>query len=101
MNDNLEGLKDITITEVDLSTKADGTYRGTYKAFPIEVVLEVVIVNHEITEIIIIKHQTGEGEPAEAIIPVIISTQSLDVDVIAGATYSSIVIKLAILDALN
>jgi len=101
MNQNLENLADIEIETMDLSGKADGTYRGTYKAFPIEVILDVVILNHEIIEIIIIKHQTGEGEPAEGIIPDIISAQSLDVDVIAGATYSSIVIKLAILDALN
>ena len=101
MNKSLDSLKEIEIETIDLSTIQDGTYEGTYKAFPIEVIVEVTIVNHVITEIDLIKHVSGQGAPGEEVIDLVILDQSLDVDLISGATYSSKVILLAIEDALK
>ena len=52
------------------------------------------IYNNRITNIEIIKHINGQGGPAEVIINDIMEYQSLLVDDIAGATYSSRVLKL-------
>ena len=64
-------------------------------------VLEVIVKEKQITEIKIIKHTNGQGGEAEAILDTVIDAQSLQVDVISGATYSSKVILLAIEDALK
>ncbi len=89
------------LESIDLTSTDDGTYEGTYSAFPITVVVNVTVENHLITQIEIIKHLNGQGGPAEVIIEDVISTQSLDVDLIAGSSYSSRVILLAIQDAIK
>lgn len=101
ISDELDQLLQIPIVDVDLSTVEDGTYVGEYEQFPVSVILEVEVENHEIISVVIIKHDNGQGGPAEAIIDDVIEFQSLDVDTIAGATYSSKVILLAIKDALE
>jgi uncharacterized protein with FMN-binding domain len=101
VNDKLNSLSDITFDTIDLSEIDDGVYEGSYSQFPISVDVEVTILNGSITEIVIAKHQSGQGQPAEVIIDDVIANQTLAVDTIAGATYSSIVILLAIEDALN
>ncbi|XMB72197.1 FMN-binding protein [Mycoplasmatota bacterium WC30] len=101
IQDELEYLKIIHIEDIDLSIIDDGTYLGEYASFPVSVILEVKIINHEIVEVEIIKHDSGKGEPAEVIVETVIDSQSLDVDSIAGATYSSRVILLAIEAALT
>lgn len=101
INDGLENLNNIVIEDVNLQNIEDGTYFGEYSQTPLSVIVEVGIINHEITDIQLIKHQNGQGEPAEIILNSVILEQSLDVDTIAGATYSSKVILLAIKDALS
>jgi uncharacterized protein with FMN-binding domain len=98
---NLEGLDEVKITPLELSLINDGEYQGKYSAFPVSVTVEVSVVNHRITNIDIIEHNNGQGGKAEVIVDEVIRMQSLDVDVISGATYSSQVIKLAIADALK
>ena len=62
----------------------------------------VVTVNsHRITEIDIIRHDGGRGKDAESITKSVVEYQSLQVDSVAGATYSSRVILRAIEDALK
>lgn len=100
MNKSLDELNEVEIVLVDLSRLEDGTYEGEYKVFPIEVIVLVTIVDHTITKIDLIKHVSGQGAPGEAVIDLVIDKQSLDVDFISGATYSSKVILLAIEDAL-
>jgi len=99
---DVEVILDEDITEVNLSSIEDGVYYGEYKeALAVSAEVEVTIQNGEITNIEIIKHINGQGEPAEVIINDIIESQSILVDDIAGATYSSRVIKLSIQDALK
>ncbi len=90
----------IQIEDVDLNSVEDGTYLGEYSCFPVSVIVEVDIVSHKIVDLTIIKHDNGQGEAAEIIIDNVIDSQSLELDSIAGATYSSRVILLAIEDAL-
>ncbi len=86
---------------VDLDDIEDGLYSGEVKTIPISVIVEVVVENHQMIEIVIVKHRSGQGEAADAIIDNILLEQSLDVDVVAGATYSSKAIVIAINEALS
>jgi len=101
INKGLEDLLEETCVMPDLSLIEDGVYEGHYDAFPIEVTLYVTIEDHVITQIQITEHNSGRGGPAEVIVDDVISNQSLDVDLISGASYSSQVILLAIKDALS
>jgi len=98
---NLEQLADYQIQDVDLSMIPDGTYTGRHKVFPINVEVKVVVSNHQITEIELVKHFNGQGSAAEVIPGRVMDAQSLDVDIVTGATYSSKVILKAIKAALS
>jgi uncharacterized protein with FMN-binding domain len=91
----------IIITNPDLQSIADGTYQGTSKVGPVRVTLDVEIKSRTISTIHLIRHFNGRGKAAEAIIPQIIEAQSLDIDVISGATGSSKAILKAVEDALK
>ena len=93
--------KSIVITNPDLSKIADGTYTGNSRVGPVRVTLDVTVDDHAITSIQIVRHFNGRGRKAEAIIPIIIEAQSLDVDVITGATGSSKAFLLAVENALT
>jgi len=99
-NDNLEYLLTLPIEDVDISEATDGTYTGEYEVFPVKVIVSVTVLDGDITDITILEHQNGQGGDAETIVEDVVSAQSIEVDSIAGATYSSRVILLAIRDAL-
>lgn len=99
--DQLNQLTKTPIKIINLASVSDGTYTGSYSSFPVSVTLEVTIQDHQITRITILKHDNGQGKPAEAIVNAVIEAQSLQVDVISGATYSSKVILKALEKALN
>ncbi len=97
---NLSKLTDMPIRSVDLNAVEDGTYTGTYSAFPVSAEVQVAVKDHVITGIELVKHTHGQGSEAEAIPKMVVAAQSLQVDAVAGATYSSKVILKAIEDAL-
>lgn len=101
MAKELAPLEQAVIPKADLAAVSDGVYEGSYKAGPIQVVLEVTVQDHQIIKIDLIKHVSGQGAPAEAILDEVIAAQSLQVDAVTGATYSSKAILLAIQDALT
>lgn len=101
VNEGFEELMAQELVMPDLSLIDDGTYEGNYSTFPVTVSVNVTVENHIITQIVILKHVNGQGGPAEVIVDDVILSQSLDVDLISGASYSSVVILLAIEDALN
>lgn len=98
---DLKELSTIEIQDVDLSKIKDGYYEGSYDVFPVSVEVNVFVKNQEIKDINILKHTNGQGSSAEKITELIIQSQSLDVDVISGATYSSKVIIKAVENALK
>ena len=91
----------IVITNPDLQQVADGTYRGESKVGPVRVTLDVTVENGTYQSIQLIRHFNGRGKSAEAIIPTVMSAQSLEVDVISGATGSSKAILKAVENALK
>ena len=101
LNRDLEHLKEYSFETQYPSQWKDGIYIGKANQFPIKVKVEVNIQNQRITKLALLEHQTGEGKSAETILDHVLDAQSLDVDVITGATYSSILILKAIEDALE
>lgn len=94
-------LAGITIADVDLSEIADGTCNGSYSIFPVAAEVRVTVKDQSITAIELVKHNHGRGEGAEVIPARVLEAQSLDVDTVSGATYSSNVILKAIESALT
>jgi uncharacterized protein with FMN-binding domain len=89
------------ITDVDLSKISDGVYEGSCSVFLVSVKVEVSVENHAITDIDLVEHKSGKGAAADAIPEKVVEAQSLEVDTISGATYSSKAILKAIKDALT
>jgi len=74
----------------------DGFFNADYRKGPVKAVVEVEIKNNKILSVNILNHRTMKGRKAESIIPDrIIQSQSTDVDVVSGATYSSLAIMNA------
>jgi uncharacterized protein with FMN-binding domain len=96
-----EELPVIQFDKVELSKIEDGSYIGEYLGKLVKVVVEARVKDNKITEIVILKHDNGLGKKAEKIVDQIISTQSLNVEVVSGATSSSKAILKAVEVALT
>ncbi|KUO69329.1 MAG: FMN-binding protein [Clostridia bacterium BRH_c25] len=92
---------DITVSNVNVSEIADGTYTGSYDVLWVAAEVKVTVKNHKIEEIELVKHENGRGASAEIIPGKVVEAQSLEVDIVSGATSSSKVILKAIENALN
>jgi len=96
--------KNITAQLPDLANMNDGVYRGVYdlSGTPVDVTLDVIIQDNKIIDVKIIKHVCSPiGKKAEVITEQVIKKQSLDIDVISGATGSSKAILKAVEIALK
>ena len=87
----------------DAAAYKNGTYYGTGTGFGGTLKVKVVISRGKITSIEVVENHDDSSylNRAEALIGNIISSQSTNVDVISGATYSSNGIKSAVRDALR
>ncbi len=90
----------IEIGGVDLAQVPDGTYRGASDAVFVSAEVEVTVENHRIVDIEL-QHKHSRGEEAEVIIDRVIEAQSLEVEMITGATGSCKVILDAIKNSLT
>ncbi len=91
----------VEIGDIDLSKVKDGTYEGSYDARIISAAVSVTVKGGKITNVRLLEHKNDRGGPAEAIVDNILKEQSLDVDVVSGATNSSKTILKAVENALN
>lgn len=87
--------------EADLTAVADGTYTGEADAGIIQVIAEVTVRNHTLTDITLLKHVNGQGADAESITGRMVAEQKIGVDTVSGATLSSKVIQKAVENALS
>ncbi|HWP69369.1 MAG TPA: FMN-binding protein [Rectinemataceae bacterium] len=90
-----------TIGKIDPHDLRDGTFVGSYFLLPVSVKAEVTVKSGRIESIRLLRHFNGQGKPAEKLIPIILEKQSIDVDVITGATHSSLAILKAVEAALK
>jgi uncharacterized protein with FMN-binding domain len=96
--------KSLVVTTPDLAHTADGVYRGSYhvKGTPNSAMVEVTVQGGKITDIKIVKRICSWiGKKADRITDAVIKAQSLNVDVVSGATSSSKAILKAAENALN
>jgi len=84
---------------IEFKNLDDGNYSGHYDMNYVSVSLEFTIDNGMLTEIDLIEHKNGKGEPAEALLKEFIEKQTTDVDVVSGATASSKAILLSMENA--
>jgi uncharacterized protein with FMN-binding domain len=91
----------VEIGDIDLSKVKDGTYEGSYDARIISAAVSVTVKDGKITDVRLLEHKNDRGGSAEAIVDDILKEQSLDVDVVSGATNSSMTILKAVENALN
>jgi uncharacterized protein with FMN-binding domain len=95
---------DIQALLPDLSGKADGIYSGDYNlsGSPVRVAVDVTVRNRNIVDVKITRHTASPiGRRAEIITGRIIESQSLNVDIVSGATGSSKAILKAVENALQ
>jgi len=85
----------------EVGSVRDGSYEGKAFLLPVSARVRATVSGGRIQSIDILKHFNGQGKPAEAIVPRVIEAQSLGVDVISGATHSSLTILKAIENALQ
>lgn len=93
---NRAGMEDM------LNALPDGEYIG--ECYPNEMVgarVRVNVKNHKIEAIELLEHLNGKGKPAEVLTDTVVEKQTLDVELVSGATGSSKVILKAIEDALT
>ena len=91
-------LEDVAI---DLSKVEDGTYEGHSELGPVIVDVKVTVKKGKITEIEIVNHQNGLGQPANVIVDEMVDKNTYDVDAVSGATVSSETIMNAVNNALQ
>ena len=88
-------------TGIEISQVQDGVYEGKSETDLVKVEVRVTVLNGEISDIEILKHECGLGKRAEEMIPEMIQKNDVEVDAISSATFSSEVIKDAIRNALR
>jgi uncharacterized protein with FMN-binding domain len=89
--EELKKTRQMPIESVDLASVKDGSYQGAYSYGGSDFLVQVTVKDHKIEEIDILKAFTGTppSKKAQAILDTVIAHQSLDVDVITGATTTS------------
>lgn len=90
-----------TIKDIDLTKVPDGTYTGSAENGLVKVKVSITTTDGKITDIELLQHDNGLGKKAESITADVINEQSLDVDAVSSATYSSTTILKAIENALT
>jgi uncharacterized protein with FMN-binding domain len=96
----VDDIQKLVVSDISPTAVRDGTYEGEQMNNPITAKVEVVVTAGAITAIKLLDHSHGPGHGADAITDRVIAAQSLDVDVVSGATLSSKVILKAIETAL-
>lgn len=93
---------DQSVGTISLNEKADGTYDGSYSGFRWSNEVKVQVADHRIVDIQVAKPQVfATTQTIDAIKQRVLDAQSLDVDVISGATVDSKAFLKAVENALK
>ncbi|HBF7897530.1 FMN-binding protein [Clostridioides difficile] len=93
--------ENLVVKDIDINNVKNGIYTGSADNKLVKATVSVEVNNGKIQNINILKHYHLLGKPAEKITTSIIKQQSLDVDAITSATYSSNTIRKAVENALR
>jgi len=89
LSDYKAKVKATTIENVDLLQVKDGIYQGECDFDLVRALVSVQVNDQQIVTINLLQHDNGWGKKAEVIVDRIKQQQSLEVDVVTGATASS------------
>jgi uncharacterized protein with FMN-binding domain len=92
---------EVSLHTPDLKKLPDGQYTGSYKIFPVSAAVRVTVKEHRIVSIDILSHFNGKGKEGEKVTGRVIALQSVEVESVTGATYSSKTILKAVENALE
>lgn len=99
------GAEDAALSdELELSSVADGVYQGAGTGFRGTTNVSVTVKNGAITDVTVTSHEDDDkyfSRAESTVISEILDAQSLDVDTVSGATFSSSSILEAVADALG
>jgi len=92
----------IEVKSLDFSKLRDGSYEGSYSGSMGAATVSLVVADKKITGATLTRFESSPlGAPAKAVLDRVKESQSLAVDTVSGATYSSKVILRAVQDALE
>jgi uncharacterized protein with FMN-binding domain len=97
----IEEIEKLTIEDISIKGVGDGDYKGSQDNFPVTAEVLVTVKDGRITGIKLLGHSHGPGHGADEIVGRVIAKQSLMVDAVTGASYSSKVVLKAIEKALK
>jgi uncharacterized protein with FMN-binding domain len=97
----LDNIDKLVISDIHPSTVKDGVYEGSQWNWPDTAKVRVTVKDGAIVSILILSHGHGPAHGAEAIPGRVVAAQSLQVDSVSGATYTSKVMLKAIEKALE
>ena len=92
---------ELEISNIDITAVRDGVYIGNADNGLVRASVSVEVNNGAIQNISILEHDNLLGKSAEKIVDSIVEQQSLDVDAITSATYSSDTLRKAVENALR
>lgn len=81
--------EEVDLEMPDLMSVADGIYRGTARVPPVIARVEVSVSGGRISGFKVLQHLTGQGQAAEALADRVVEKQTIELDAVTGATYSS------------
>jgi uncharacterized protein with FMN-binding domain len=97
-----EATRNMTIGEINLSTVSDGTYSGQYKKGRFTYSVDTIVKDHKISDIKVLDDGPIDfGKVNSEIIGKVKDKQSLEVDVVSGASVTSKALLKAIENSLK
>ena len=87
--------------DIDMETVEDGIFEGHSELDLVKVDVKVLVENHKLIKVELLRHECGLGHPADVIVDKMVEQNTWDVDAVSGATISSGVIKNAVNKALR
>jgi uncharacterized protein with FMN-binding domain len=93
---NLDEIKALQIEDIPFTTVKDGVYQGFQDNWMVTAKVEVTMSSGTMTDARLLEHHHGPNHGADAILGRVLEKQSLVVDAVSGASYSSKVVLKAL-----
>lgn len=75
--------------KIDISQVKDGTYAGYYDMLLVNAMVKATVKDGKLTNLVLLEHRFNRNYDGSAVVQQILQKQSLEVDGVTGATYSS------------
>lgn len=96
-----KSLAKIENEDIDMETVENGIFEGHSELDLVKVDVKVLVKNHKLIKVELLRHECGLGHPADVIVDKMVEQNTWGVDAVSGATISSGIIKNAVNKALR